>query len=302
MFIGSTTLVFIFKHEIDHSLESSQGSADSDDKEIEMGIGDTYKVLYQILRLRPMIYVLMILLTGKIAFAATDGMTGLKLIEMGIPKDKLAMFGLFLTPVQIVLPWIIGKWTTGPRPLNIFLMAYPYRLFVGGVYALLVWWTPSFKTADGSFQLGVYVIWVTAYIFHQFATYSMFVSMMAFNAQVSDPKIGGTYMTLLNTIGNLGGNYPVTLVLWIADHLTWKNCIDKSTKLVLNTCHKKDAADQCTAAGNVCETEIDGYYFAVAICSIVGVLWASLLFNKIRYIQKIPRSEWRVIKSASDTK
>jgi PAT family acetyl-CoA transporter-like MFS transporter 1 len=32
----------------------------------------------------------------------------------------------------------------------------------------------------------------------------MFVSQMAFFAQISDPKIGGTYMTLLNTLGNLG--------------------------------------------------------------------------------------------------
>jgi len=33
----------------------------------------------------------------------------------------------------------------------------------------------------------------------------MFVSMMAFSAKVSDPRIGGTYMTLLNTVANLGG-------------------------------------------------------------------------------------------------
>jgi PAT family acetyl-CoA transporter-like MFS transporter 1 len=32
----------------------------------------------------------------------------------------------------------------------------------------------------------------------------MFVSQMAFFAKVSDPKIGGTYMTLLNTLANLG--------------------------------------------------------------------------------------------------
>jgi PAT family acetyl-CoA transporter-like MFS transporter 1 len=32
----------------------------------------------------------------------------------------------------------------------------------------------------------------------------MFVAQMAFNAKVSDPAIGGTYMTLLNTVANLG--------------------------------------------------------------------------------------------------
>ena len=32
----------------------------------------------------------------------------------------------------------------------------------------------------------------------------MFVAHMSFHAQISDPSIGGTYMTLLNTLSNLG--------------------------------------------------------------------------------------------------
>ena len=39
----------------------------------------------------------------------------------------------------------------------------------------------------------------------------MFVSIMAFFAQVSDPAVGGTYMTLLNTLTNLGGNPQLKL-------------------------------------------------------------------------------------------
>ena len=42
------------------------------------------------------------------------------------------------------------------------------------------------------------------------ASASMFVSQMAFYNRVSDPKIGGTYMTMLNTISNLGGQWPGT--------------------------------------------------------------------------------------------
>lgn len=40
--------------------------------------------------------------------------------------------------------------------------------------------------------------------FFQVFVYSMFVSQMAFHAKISDPVIGGTYMTLLNTVANLG--------------------------------------------------------------------------------------------------
>ena len=38
----------------------------------------------------------------------------------------------------------------------------------------------------------------------QVSLYCMFSGQMAFYAKVSDPAIGGTYMTLLNTMSNLG--------------------------------------------------------------------------------------------------
>ena len=52
----------------------------------------------------------------------------------------------------------------------------------------------------------------------------MFVSIMAFFARISDPAVGGTYMTFLNTLTNLGGNWPATLALWWVDVLTYKKC------------------------------------------------------------------------------
>ncbi len=52
----------------------------------------------------------------------------------------------------------------------------------------------------------------------------MFVSAMAFYAKVSDPRFGGTYMTLLNTLNNLGGTWPSTVILSFVDPLTWKRC------------------------------------------------------------------------------
>lgn len=52
----------------------------------------------------------------------------------------------------------------------------------------------------------------------------MFVASMAFFAKVSDPAVGGTYMTLLNTLSNLGGNWPATAALWFVDPLTFRQC------------------------------------------------------------------------------
>ncbi|CAI8047571.1 Acetyl-coenzyme A transporter 1 [Geodia barretti] len=56
------------------------------------------------------------------------------------------------------------------------------------------------------------------------AAYSMFVATMAFHAKISDPAIGGTYMTLLNTVSNLAGMWPGTLSLWLVDNVSFKDC------------------------------------------------------------------------------
>ena len=61
-------------------------------------------------------------------FAAADAITGLKLMEAGVPKEQLALLAVPLVPLQIILPWFISKYTAGSRPLNIYLKAIPYRL------------------------------------------------------------------------------------------------------------------------------------------------------------------------------
>ena len=47
----------------------------------------------------------------------------------------------------------------------------------------------------------------------------------AFFVRVSDPKFGGIYITLLNTMGNIGHHWPVTLCLWAVSKLSIKSCI-----------------------------------------------------------------------------
>lgn len=62
----------------------------------------------------------------------------------------------------------------------------------------------------------------------QVTVYCMFVAIMAFHARISDPRVGGTYLTLLNTLTNLGGNWCQTLALWLVDGLTWSSCVGAS--------------------------------------------------------------------------
>ena len=54
-------------------------------------------------------------------------MAPLKLIENGVPKEKLALIAVPLIPLQIVLPFMISRYVVGPRPMDCYLAVIPYR-------------------------------------------------------------------------------------------------------------------------------------------------------------------------------
>merc|ERR1711935_456296 len=85
-----TTTILIFKHE------------DKDDEEVE-GVLETYKQLYSVMKLDCVKQWVCIVLTCKMAFAAVDSVSGLKLLDQGVPKEKMAMLAIPLTPAQIVV-------------------------------------------------------------------------------------------------------------------------------------------------------------------------------------------------------
>ena len=49
------------------------------------------------------------------------------MIESGVPKEKLGLLAVPLTPLQIVLPLLISRYTNGPKPFNLFIKAIPFR-------------------------------------------------------------------------------------------------------------------------------------------------------------------------------
>lgn len=191
----------------------------------ELNISQTYKLLWNIIKMRPIQILALMLLTVKLTFAACDAVTSLKLIDAGVPKDKLALLVVPLVPLQIILPLIISKYTTGPKPMEVYIKAIPYRICFANLAVLIVWLTPLLIT-NGEVPIYYYCILLINYGFYQICLYSMFVAVMAFFARISDVTVGGTYMTLLNTICNLGNNWPSTTVLWLVDVLTWRQCVN----------------------------------------------------------------------------
>lgn len=226
-FMVTTTLIAIMKREQDRQMH---GKIDDEaDEEPELGICETYQLLWKIINMRPIKILASILLTAKFTFAACDSVTSLKLIEAGLPKEKLALLAVPMVPLQIFLPLVISKYTNGPQPMEVYLKALPLRIIFGIFAVVIVGIAPYTLSASGDVPVYLYGILLLNYGIYQIFLYCMFVAVMAFFAKISDPTVGGTYMTLLNTVCNLGGNWPTSLVLWMVDMLTWKMCISEGT-------------------------------------------------------------------------
>lgn len=229
--------------------ERNQSTDDKDDEEEELNIVDTYKLLWRIINMRPIKILAAILLTVKFTFAACDSVTSLKLIEAGLPKDKMALLAIPMVPLQIFLPLVVSKYTTGPKPMEVYIKAIPFRILFGLFAAGIVILAPYAIHSNGDVPVYVYIILLVNYSFYQVFLYCMFVAVMAFFAKISDPAVGGTYMTLLNTICNLGGNWPTSIVLWLVDVLTWKQCVITEAQHdglgLNNTCQSKAEEEVC---------------------------------------------------------
>lgn len=132
-----------------------------------------------------------------------------------------------------------------------------------------------------------------------------FLADMAFMARISDPLVGASYMTLLNTLSNLGGRWVKTFFLWLVDIITWRTCVVEdlsslnSTSLdsfnIASKCSNKDQQLICKSIGGTCIIDVDGYYIEVALNAVYGVCWYFWGKSLLEYLQKLPRSDWHVL-------
>ena len=75
---------------------------------------------------------------------------------------------------------------------------------------------------DESFPNYYYILLTIVVAVHRITLYAMFLGIVAFFTRISDPVVGATYMTLLNTFTNLGSMWPVSFSLWFVDQVTYK--------------------------------------------------------------------------------
>jgi hypothetical protein len=262
--------------------------------EDETSITGVYKSIWSISQLKSIRYFLLVHLTSKIGFAAHDAATSLKMVEKGLGKEDIAAAFLFDFPIQIMGGYFIARWSRGNQPLRPWMWAFWPRLLFALLAAVLLWMFPAPPITTGFF---VFIVLFRS--LGEMASTTQFVCICAFHARISDPLIGGTYITLLNTVTNLGGAWPRFFVLRAIDYFSIAACQvgDNSTSLTANgaECVSEQGRDLCSTAGGKCIIERDGYYITTGICLTIGLFFiVAYILPTARKLQALPLAKWRV--------
>ncbi|KAI8842793.1 acetyl-coenzyme A transporter 1-domain-containing protein [Chytriomyces cf. hyalinus JEL632] len=254
-----------------------------------------YKHIFQVISLPNMRQLIFMTMVSKIGFMAHDSVSALKLLEKGFSKEDLALTVLIDFPIQIFVGYYVAKWSTGPRPLRPWLNAYYVRLGFSILGMLIVSSVP--KTIGTSYFLFV----ILFSVLNSMVSTVMFVGVGSYYTKISDPRIGGTYMTLLNTINNLAGTWPKYFVLKSVDYFTDAHCSGGRVAEHGFSCTSEVSKKECSKLGGVCALGQDGYYPVSLVCVVVGVV---VLFTVVRptvlALEKVPDAAWRVARDGDD--
>lgn len=150
-------------------------------------------------------------------------MAFMKIVEAGVPKEKLGLLAVPLSPLNLLLPLAISRALNGISPFKYIKLTIASRSLVMLVMASWVYVTPFFKDQEtGEFSNSYFLIMLGIQSLHSVVLYASFIPMMFFFSQISDKNFGGTYMTFLNTIANLSRNWVNTGALYLANFLSVK--------------------------------------------------------------------------------
>lgn len=308
-----TVLVGLFKKEIDMSIEGGDcctigcggdrsntdmetllpkndvedDDDDDDEHEIdayEIGIMETYHRLWSVVKLPAVQSLILILLTYRLPCALSDNVKFLKAVEFGLSKQTTALLSpTIILPLGILVP-IIGTKIWQGHPLKQFMFAYKFRVtFVALVDVLMLLAVRSFRGGNtilvGGETMSRLIFWglLIASTALQATVHSLqFNAQMTFFAHRVDPAIGGSYMTLLNTFGNLGGTWPSSVIMYMIGQFT----------IPPDCSVGEDGSEVCTGGR-------DAYFPLQLVLSTLGCIWIFVMGKRVQHIAELPDDAWR---------
>ncbi|QSS64045.1 acetyl coenzyme A transporter [Histoplasma capsulatum] len=264
------------------------------------GILAVYKSMWGVLKLTNIHTLIIVHLIAKIGFQANDAVTSLKLIDQGFGQENMALVVLIDFPFEIGLGYYAGKWSNRYTPMRLWCWAFVARLFAALLAQAVVM---VFPKGDGPIPTWYILAVIGEHVFSTFMMTVMFVAISAFHARIADPVIGGTYMTLLATVSNLGGTFPKFFILKLVDLFTNATCIPptetpagiKDPITAQFSCALEADKLRCEAGKGVCQVYRDGYYTTNIICVIIGTITFFLYIRPaVLKVQQLPLRAWRL--------
>jgi hypothetical protein len=241
----------------------------------DLGFRAIYKQVYKILSLTSIKWLISVLLTVKLWSSAHDNAIGLELIDKGFPQASLASFAVLMLPVEILISLSIGWFSRADRLMKMFTFGFGVRL-LSIAYGIVI--LNSYP--DGPMTTSYYSLVLSCAVIHSIGSNCMFVSICAFFNQISDPLIGGTYITLLNTLHNFGSTWHRALILYIIDSFT-EDC------------------QPCTDCPP-CDNDSNAFSVVSGTLLLLGIGYFCFLKYATNKLQQFPLQAWRTTNSRVD--
>ncbi|EGG25128.1 putative acetyl-CoA transporter [Cavenderia fasciculata] len=266
-----------------------QQQEDDEMEETDLKPIQIYQYLWKIISLPHIRTLSMMFLLSKVVFQSNESALSLRLLELGMKKEDLASFSIFQFPCTILFSIVAGK-LIRDNPLTIWTKAY----FFGVVFVFLNMLSVVF------FQKG----WFFYFILLLLSTCSSFMSTLmsvgqgGFFLKISEKNhhIGGTYLTFLNTIANLGGTWPKFLILTLIDKFTSTQCVIPNGVIVELIGTTDEIKSLCNDEGGEIVTTRDGYFTVTIILVVYGLIMHRILTKKMIPIEKIKPSSFAIAK------
>jgi len=219
-----------------------------------------------------------ILLTYRFPTSLSDNVKTLKAVEFGLSKQTISLLSpIIILPIGILIP-VIGAKIFHGHPLKQFMSAYKMRVTVVAIFdiAMLLAIKHLRSNTDWTSSSIFWTSIIGSTALQATVAALQFNAQMTFFASRVDPAIGGTYMTLLNTMANLGGTWPASVVMFLVGKFT------KSESCVMD-------AD----VGKVCTGGRDAYFPLQMCLSGLGILWIVFLGKCVKNVSELPEEAWR---------
>ncbi|KAI0809284.1 MFS general substrate transporter [Irpex lacteus] len=194
----------------------------------DLSIKTVYLTMWNICKLKHIQILCVLHLFAKIGWAAHDAVTQLKMVEKGLGREDLAVAVLIDFPFQMLAGYVAGRWSRGDKPLRPWIWSFWPRLLLAFLATLMVLYFPK-----PPISFGFFVLIILQTVLSSFAGTVQFGGISAFHTRISDPVVGGTYMTLLATFTNLGGTWPRFFVLKGVDFFSVATCQIKEQGLTV---------------------------------------------------------------------